>query len=114
MSVDIYHNPRCSKSRQTLEILIQRNIKPRVIKYLETPPDTNELKVLMVKLGITQVRDMMRTKETLYKELGLASADDETLLNAIAAHPKLLERPIVVSNGRAKLGRPPEQVIEIL
>ena len=57
---------------------------------------------------------MMRTKETLYKELGLASADDETLLNAIAAHPKLLERPIVVSNGRAKLGRPPEQVIEIL
>ena len=114
MSVDIYHNPRCSKSRQTLEILIQRNIKPRVIKYLETPPDTNELKVLMVKLGITQVRDMMRTKETLYKELGLASADDETLLNAIAAHPKLLERPIVVSNGRAKRSRPPEQVIEIL
>ena len=72
MSVDIYHNPRCSKSRQTLEILIQRNIKPRVIKYLETPPDTNELKVLMVKLGITQVRDMMRTKETLYQELGLS------------------------------------------
>lgn len=114
MSVDIYHNPRCSKSRQTLEILIQRNITPRVIKYLETPPNIDELKSLMVKLGITQVRDMMRTKEVLYKELGLASADDETLLKAIAAHPKLLERPIVVSNNKAKLGRPPEQVIEIL
>ncbi|WP_339388982.1 arsenate reductase (glutaredoxin) [Vibrio caribbeanicus] len=114
MSVDIYHNPRCSKSRQTLEILIQRNITPRVIKYLETPPNIDELKSLMVKLGITQVRDMVRTKEVLYKELGLASADDETLLKAIAAHPKLLERPIVVSNNKAKLGRPPEQVIEIL
>ncbi|MCY9846233.1 arsenate reductase (glutaredoxin) [Vibrio caribbeanicus] len=114
MSVDIYHNPRCSKSRQTLEILIQRNITPRVIKYLETPPNIDELKSLMVKLDITQVREMMRTKEVLYKELGLASADDETLLKAIAAHPKLLERPIVVSNNKAKLGRPPEQVIEIL
>lgn len=114
MSVDIYHNPRCSKSRQTLEILIQRNITPRVIKYLETPPNIDELKSLMVKLGITQVREMVRTKEVLYKELGLASADDETLLKAIAAHPKLLERPIVVSNNKAKLGRPPEQVIEIL
>lgn len=114
MSVDIYHNPRCSKSRQTLEILIQRNITPRVIKYLETPPNIDELKSLMVKLGITKVREMMRTKEVLYKELGLASADDETLLKAIAAHPKLLERPIVVSNNKAKLGRPPEQVIEIL
>lgn len=114
MSVDIYHNPRCSKSRQTLEILIQRNITPRVIKYLETPPNIDELKSLMVKLGITQVKEMMRTKEVLYKELGLASADDETLLKAIAAHPKLLERPIVVSNNKAKLGRPPEQVIEIL
>lgn len=114
MSVDIYHNPRCSKSRQTLEILIQRNITPRVIKYLETPPNIDELKSLMVKLGITQVREMMRTKEVLYKELGLASADNDTLLKAIAAHPKLLERPIVVSNNKAKLGRPPEQVIEIL
>lgn len=114
MSVDIYHNPRCSKSRQTLEILIQRNITPRVIKYLETPPNIDELKSLMVKLGITEVREMMRTKEVLYKELGLASANDETLLKAIAAHPKLLERPIVVSNNKAKLGRPPEQVIEIL
>ena len=85
-----------------------------MIKYLETPPNIDELKSLMVKLGITQVRDMMRTKEVLYKELGLASADDETLLKAIAAHPKLLERPIVVSNNKAKLGRPPEQVIEIL
>jgi arsenate reductase len=85
-----------------------------VIKYLETPPNIDELKSLMVKLGITKVREMMRTKEVLYKELGLASADDETLLKAIAAHPKLLERPIVVSNNKAKLGRPPEQVIEIL
>ena len=112
--MDIYHKPPCSKSRQTLEILIQRNITPRVIKYLETPPNIDELKSLMVKLGITQVREMMRTKEALYKELGLSSADNETLLKAIAAHPKLLERPIVVSNNKAKLGRPPEQVIEIL
>ena len=114
MSVDIYHNPRCSKSRQTLEILTQRNINPRVIKYLETPPNIDELKNLMILLGITQVREMMRTKEALYKELGLASADEATLLTAIAKHPKLLERPIVVSNNKAKIGRPPEQVIEIL
>ncbi|UPQ88691.1 arsenate reductase (glutaredoxin) [Vibrio sinaloensis] len=114
MSVVIYHNPRCSKSRETLGLLEERNIQPQIIKYLETPPSVDQLKALMAQLELTQVRDMMRTKEALYKELELGSADDETLFKAMAENPKLIERPIVVANGKARHGRPPEQVLEIL
>jgi arsenate reductase len=114
MSVVIYHNPRCSKSRQTLALLEEQNIQPQVVKYLETPPSVEDLKTLMTQLEVTQVRDMMRTKEALYKELELSSADDETLFKAMAENPKLIERPIVVANGKARHGRPPEQVLEIL
>lgn len=114
MSVVIYHNPRCSKSRQTLALLEEQNIQPEVIKYLDTPPSIDELKTLMVQLEISNVRDMMRTKEDIYKELELQSADDETLFKAMAENPKLIERPIVVANGKAKHGRPPEQVLDIL
>ncbi|NVD07178.1 arsenate reductase (glutaredoxin) [Vibrio sp. JPW-9-11-11] len=114
MSVVIYHNPRCSKSRQTLALLEEQNIQPQVVKYLETPPSVEDLKTLMTQLEVTQVRDMMRTKEALYKELDLQAADDETLFKAMADNPKLIERPIVVANGKARHGRPPEQVLEIL
>lgn len=114
MSVVIYHNPRCSKSRQTLALLEENNIQPQVVKYLETPPSIDELKTLMVQLGVSEVRDMMRTKEDIYKELELKSADDETLFKAMVENPKLIERPIVVANGKAKHGRPPEQVLDIL
>ncbi|AIW14732.1 arsenate reductase (glutaredoxin) [Vibrio tubiashii] len=114
MSVVIYHNPRCSKSRQTLALLEEKNIQPEIVKYLETPPSIDELKTLMVQLGVSEVRDMMRTKEDIYKELELKSADDETLFKAMVENPKLIERPIVVANGKAKHGRPPEQVLDIL
>ncbi|MCG9646968.1 arsenate reductase (glutaredoxin) [Vibrio brasiliensis] len=114
MSVVIYHNPRCSKSRQTLALLEERDIQPEIIKYLDTPPSIEQLKQLMSQLELTDVRAMMRTKEDIYKELDLKSADDETLFKAMAENPKLIERPIVVANGKAKHGRPPEQVLEIL
>ncbi|GEM74111.1 arsenate reductase (glutaredoxin) [Vibrio sagamiensis] len=116
MSVVIYHNPRCSKSRQTLELLEQNGVQPDVIKYLDTPLNVEQLQTLFSQLGFTQVRDMMRTKETLYKELelGASSVTDAQLFEAMATHPKLFERPVVVANGKARIGRPPEQVLEIL
>ncbi|MCG9752527.1 arsenate reductase (glutaredoxin) [Vibrio brasiliensis] len=114
MSVVIYHNPRCSKSRQTLALLEERDIQPEIIKYLDTPPSIEQLKQLMSQLELTDVRAMMRTKEDIYKELDLKSVDDETLFKAMVENPKLIERPIVVANGKAKHGRPPEQVLEIL
>ncbi len=114
MPVTIYHNNRCSKSRQTLELLQQQGIEPQVVHYLEQVPDIDTLKQLFQQLGLSQVRDMMRTKEALYKELQLADASDEQLFAAMAQHPKLIERPIVVNNGQARHGRPPEQVLEIL
>ncbi len=116
MSVTIYHNPRCSKSRQTLELLTEKGIEPQVVKYLEETPTVETLKKLYQQLGLNKVRDMMRTKEDIYKELNLgdSSVTDEQLFEAMANHPKLIERPIVVNNGQARHGRPPEQVLEIL
>lgn len=116
MSVVIYHNPRCSKSRQTLAVLEENGVTPEVVKYLETPLTVDELKMLYSQLGFDSVRDMMRTKEADYKEanLGDASVTDEQLFAAMADNPKLFERPVVVANGKAKIGRPPEQVLEIL
>ncbi|ANU37102.1 arsenate reductase (glutaredoxin) [Vibrio scophthalmi] len=114
MSVVIYHNPRCSKSRQTLELLEQNGVQPEVIKYLETPLSIEALKTLYAQLELSEVRAMMRTKEELYKQLSLTDASDEQLFIAMAENPKLIERPIVVANGKAKHGRPPEQVLAIL
>ncbi|MBN3575728.1 MULTISPECIES: arsenate reductase (glutaredoxin) [Vibrio] len=114
MSVVIYHNPRCSKSRQTLALLEEKNIQPDIIRYLDTPPSVAELKSLFAQLSLDNVRAMMRTKEDVYKELNLADATDEQLFEAMSANPKLIERPIVISNGQAKHGRPPEQVLDIL
>lgn len=111
--VTIYHNPRCSKSRQTLALLEERGIEPRVVLYLEQPPSVDELRNLLAQLGIGP-RDLARTKESIYAELDLASASDDDLITAMTTHPVLIERPIVQANGKAALGRPPEDVIAIL
>jgi arsenate reductase len=115
MSVTIYHNPRCSKSRQTLSLLRDRGIEPHVVEYLKTPPDTETLSEILDFLGL-EPRALMRRKEAPYAELGLddASLSRAQLIQAMADHPILIERPIVVADGRARIGRPPEQVLEIL
>ncbi|WP_434356440.1 arsenate reductase (glutaredoxin) [Parasalinivibrio latis] len=115
MSVVIYHNPRCSKSRQTLALIEENGVVPEVIKYLETPPDADTLKSLISMLGYDSARELMRTKEDLYKELKLADeTSEEALIQAMVANPKLIERPVVVNNGKAAMGRPPEAVLDIL
>ncbi|MGP4842771.1 arsenate reductase (glutaredoxin) [Marinobacter sp. 1Y8] len=111
----IFHNPRCSKSRQTLALLEERGITPEIVLYLETPPTADELKALLSLLGRAP-RDIIRKGEEAYKTESLSdsSLSDEQLIEAMVAHPKLIERPIVVHNGKAALGRPPESVLEIL
>lgn len=111
----IYHNPRCSKSRQTLELLKERNIDPEIVLYLEDPPDKSTLSEIIRMLGIS-ARELIRKSEDAYKEMNLAdkSLSDDDLIEAMVKAPKLIERPIVVRNGRAALGRPPEQVLEII
>ena len=112
--VTIYHNPRCSKSRQTMALLEDKGIDPDVVLYLETPPDAPTIASLLKMLGLS-ARELMRTKEDIYKELDLASIDDEAaLISAMTENPKLIERPIVVSGDKAALGRPPENVLGIL
>lgn len=112
----IYHNPRCSKSRETLALLEARGLAPTVIPYLTTPPSADELVSLKQKLGFSSFRQMMRTKDDLFKELGLQdpAIDEAQLLAQLVAHPALMERPLVVNGEQARLGRPPEQVLEIL
>ncbi|MDI6634716.1 arsenate reductase (glutaredoxin) [Pantoea dispersa] len=114
--VRIYHNPRCSKSRETLALLQQQGIEPQVVLYLDTPPDIDTLKTLLQQLGMHSARELMRRGEEIYKTLGLASNDlsEKQLLQAMAEHPKLIERPIVIKGDRARIGRPPEAVLEIL
>lgn len=114
--VQIYHNPRCSKSRETLSLLAEKGISPEVVLYLETPPDVATLKALLKKLGFSSARQLMRNKEEIYKELKLAdkALSEDRLLQAMVENPKLIERPIVIAHGKARLGRPPEQVLEIL
>jgi arsenate reductase len=115
MTVTIYHNPRCSKSRQTLQLLQEKGIEPAVTLYLETPPDAATVKDLLAKLGFKGARELMRTKEAVYKERGLKDVTDEAaLIQAMADHPILIERPIVVAGDKARLGRPPEAVLEIV
>ena len=114
--VTIYHNPRCSKSRETLALLTARGIEPEVVLYLETPPDREMLQILLKKLGMTSARQLMRNKEDLYKALALGEADksENELINALVANPRLLERPIVINGEQARLCRPPEAVLDIL
>ncbi|WP_295800322.1 arsenate reductase (glutaredoxin) [uncultured Microbulbifer sp.] len=111
----IYHNPRCSKSRQTLQLLQENQIEPEVVLYLETPPDSATLKALLQKLGIS-ARDLLRKGEDEFKALDLKdpSLSEDQLIDAMHAHPRLIERPIVVKGDRAVLGRPPENVLELL
>lgn len=113
--VRIYHNNRCSKSRATLALLEGHSGKVEVIDYLDNPPSADELAVLLKQLGMTP-RELLRTGETEYRSLGLddPALDDAALIAAMVAHPKLIERPIVVANGKAALGRPPEAVLAIL
>lgn len=115
--VTIYHNPRCSKSREALALVEQfaarQGVPLEVVEYLQTPPTVPQLLTLHALLG-GDIRDMVRSNEDEYAALGLANADDSALLEAIAAHPKLLQRPIVVHAGRALIGRPPERLNEIL
>jgi arsenate reductase len=115
MKVTIYHNPRCSKSRQTLALLEKRGLKPTVIEYLDTPPDYTTLVALLARLRIS-ARDLLRSNEADFRELGLDAQqlDDEALLKAMAQHPRLIQRPIVVVGDHARIGRPPEAVLEIL
>lgn len=114
--VTIYHHPRCSKSRETLKLLEEKDLNPDVILYLETPPSTDTLKALISKLGFSSARELMRKGEEIYKELNLAdpAINEQQLIQALADHPRLIERPIVLANGQARIGRPPEKVLEIL
>ncbi|MEN3752200.1 arsenate reductase (glutaredoxin) [Mangrovibacter yixingensis] len=114
-AVTIYHNPRCSKSRETLALLKEKQIEPEVVLYLDSPPSASTIKTLLGQLGMGSARQLMRTKEALYKELNLADeTSEDALIDAMVKHPKLIERPIVISNGKARLGRPPEQVLDII
>lgn len=111
--VVIWHNPRCSKSRQTLALLKENGVEPTVVEYLKTPPDAGEIKRVRGLLGL-ETRAMMRTKEAVYKELGLKEADDAALVDAMAENPILIERPVVIKGDKAALGRPPEATLDIL
>lgn len=113
--VTIWHNPRCSKSRGTLELLLERGIDPAIIDYQKTPPSAGEIERALQLLGM-QPRDLLRKGETVYVELGLDSATltRKQLIDAMVAHPILIERPIVFANGKAAIGRPPENVLSIL
>ncbi|MGD8932247.1 MAG: arsenate reductase (glutaredoxin) [Chromatiales bacterium] len=115
MSVEIYHNPRCSKSRQALQLLKDHGVEPDVVEYLKTPPDRDTLERILNMLGL-EPRDLMRKKEKEYKENNLTDPNltRDQLIDAMLAHPKLIERPIVIKDGKAALGRPPEQVLEII
>lgn len=115
-NVTIYHNPRCSKSRQTLDLIQRASIEPEIVLYLENPPSATKLESLCAAMG-KEPLEIMRTKEALFKELGLSKKDDRSRaewLKIMAENPKLIERPIVVSGDKVTLGRPPENVLDIL
>ena len=110
----LLHNPRCSKSREALKILEENGIDAEIVKYLETPPTKEDIKNILKMLGIN-ARELMRTKEDIYKELKLKDVtDEEALINAMAEHPRLIERPIVIKDGKAVIGRPPSKIVEFL
>lgn len=115
MTVTILHNPRCSKSRATLTLLKDNGVEPEIVEYLEAPPAPAELESILDKLGL-EPRDVIRKGEKVYKELDLAdpALPDAALITAMVEHPILIERPIVVNGDKAAIGRPPENVLEIL
>ena len=115
MPVTIYHNPKCAKSRATLALLEARGIQPRIVEYLMYPPSKAELERILKLLGM-RPRELLRTKEPEYKEAGLDNAklSDAALIRALRSYPRLMQRPIVIANGMAAIGRPPENVLSIL
>lgn len=115
MTTRIFHNPRCSKSRATLALLQEKGIEPEIRLYLEQPPTEDELRSILKLLG-RPARELIRKGEAEYREQGLANPDldDDALIAAMVRTPKLIERPIVLANGKAAVGRPPESVLEIL
>ena len=115
MDITIYHNPRCSKSRQTLELLHERGLQPTVIEYLKTPPDAGTLERILAMLN-KEPRELMRKNETEYREAGLddPGLSRQALITAMTKHPKLIQRPIVIADEKARIGRPPEAVLEII
>ncbi len=115
MSVTIYHNPRCSKSRQTLELIRNKGIEPEIVEYLDTPPSANKMKQLLTMLDM-EPEQIMRKNEAIYKELDLkdSNLNKIELIKTLVENPKLIERPIVTNGDKAALGRPPQNVLDIL
>ena len=115
MNVVIWHNPRCSKSRQSLALIEDQGIEPTIVQYLEDPPSEKELQRVLSLLGMAP-RDLMRRKDEIYKELGLQdeSLSEKQLIAAMAKNPRVIERPVVINGDRAAMGRPPEAILEIL
>jgi arsenate reductase len=113
VTVTIYHNPRCSKSRETLELLHGRGVEPRIIEYLKTPPDAAELKRLLKLMGKSP-RDLLRRKEASEAGIDPKTLSDDALIVAMVKNPAVIERPIVVNGSKAALGRPPEAVLAVL
>ena len=112
--VTIWHNPRCSKSREALKLLEEKGVEVEVFKYLDEEITKEDIKNLLAMIG-AKPRDIMRTKEAIYKELGLKDVeDDEKLIEAMVQHHKLIERPIVIKDGKAVIGRPPSKVLELV
>lgn len=113
--ITIWHNPRCSKSRDSLKLLKEKGIEAEVVKYLDEVPTKEALTEMLKMLGLNSARDLMRTKEAVYKELNLKEeTSEEVLIDAMVANPKLIERPIVVKGNKAAIGRPIEKVVELL
>jgi arsenate reductase len=113
--MEYWHNPRCTKSRQALALLREKGVEPEVREYLKTPPSAEELKAVIKALGLSSARDLMRTKEDAYKQLGLKEVNDEDqLIQAMVDNPKLIERPILLNDGKAAIGRPTDQILEAL
>lgn len=113
--ITIWHNPRCSKSRNSLKLLEEKGVEAEVVKYLDEVPSKEELKNMLTMLGMNSARELMRTKEAIYKELNLKEERaEEALIEAMLANPKLIERPIVIRGNKAVIGRPIEKVVELL
>ena len=113
MSVTIYHNPRCSKSRKTLELIQDKGVEPEIVEYLNTPPSADELKAILQKLG-KSASEIVRKKEAKEEGIDVGALDEDALIEALSAHPRAIERPIVVKGGKAVMGRPPENVDDLL
>ncbi len=112
--VQIWHNPRCSKSRAGVKYLEDKGVEFEIVKYLDNPPSVKEIAEVLRKLGMG-ARELMRTKEAIYRELGLKNEHDEQkLVEAMAAHPRLIERPVVINGDKAVVGRPAERIAEVL